>query len=83
MPHASTRLNVTLPAQLVQDLDAAVGPRRKSAFIARAVAESLERLMRQRLRKELEEGYAAAREQGAGLAREFEAADLEGWDEDY
>lgn len=33
------------------------------------------------LEKQLEEGYRATAKESIELAREFEAADLEGWDE--
>ena len=33
------------------------------------------------LEKQLEEGYRASAKESIALAREFEAADLEGWDE--
>ncbi len=83
MPHTLTRVNVTLPTELLQELEAVIGPRKKSAFIAQAIVETLARLRKEMLLKELEEGYSATREEGLALCKEFEAADLEGWDEDY
>ena len=83
MPASHARVNVTLPAQLLMELDEAVGPRKKSSFIAQAVQESLERLKRSRLEQALEEGYKARREESQAMARQFEHADLEGWGEDY
>ena len=74
------RLNITLPENLVQELEKAAGPRKKSLFIAEAVKERLKRLEKEVLEKELEQGYRASREQGLDLATEFEACDLEGWD---
>lgn len=83
MPQTTTRVNVTLPADLLQELETVVGPRKKSSFIAQAIEESLTRLKKELLLKKLEEGYAATREEGLALCKEFEAADLEGWDEEY
>lgn len=83
MPQASTRLNITLPSGLAQELDAAVDARKRSAFIAQAIEESLTRLKKQMLLRELEEGYSSTREEGLALCKEFEAVDLEGWDEEY
>jgi hypothetical protein len=37
----------------------------------------------QTLASELERGYDAAREEGLELCKEFEAAGLEGWDDEY
>ncbi len=82
MPSQLTRVNVTLPADLVAELADAVGPRGKSAFIAEAVRECLERRKKRSLNAELREGYAARREEGAQLTQEFEAVDLEGWGDD-
>ena len=79
----NTRINVTLPPTLAEDLRQLVGPRGKSAFIARAIEESLAKLKKEALRRKLAEGYAARREENLAMAREFLAADLEGWDEDY
>jgi hypothetical protein len=36
------RLHITLRDELVRDLDRRVGPRRRSAFVARAVEEALD-----------------------------------------
>jgi metal-responsive CopG/Arc/MetJ family transcriptional regulator len=83
MPQALTRVNVTLPSDLLQELEAVVGPRKKSAFIAEAIEANLARLKKEMLLKELEAGYTATREEGLALCKEFEAADLEGWGEEY
>jgi len=80
MQSGPVRLNITLPENLVQELERAAGPRKKSLFIAQAVRERLERLEKQVLEKELERGYRASRKQSLDLATEFEASDLEGWD---
>lgn len=82
-PQSLTRVNVTLPTQLVEDLEASVGSRGKSAFIAQAVRQMLEQLRRDTLARELEEGYAARAEEARDVSGDFRHADLEGWDARY
>lgn len=82
MPSQSTRVNITLPAELAAQLAEAVGPRGKSAFIAEAVQDFLDRRKREALTKELQEGYTANREERMAMVQEFEAVDLEEWDDD-
>jgi len=76
------RLNITLPEELVEELDQIVGPRRKSRFIASTVRDRLNELRAERLREKLAEGYRARKQESSDLAEAFEAVDLEGWDED-
>ena len=75
------RLNITLPAELANQLNKLVKSREKSHFIAEALSQKIERIQRERLQIKLEEGYKATKEEGNLLAREFEPVDLEGWDE--
>lgn len=49
---ALTRTNVTLPEELLREVDALAGPRGRSAFVAEAVAYKVKR---ERLRKALDE----------------------------
>jgi metal-responsive CopG/Arc/MetJ family transcriptional regulator len=49
---ALTRTNVTLPEELMNEVDALAGPRGRSAFVADAVAYKVKR---ERLRKALDE----------------------------
>lgn len=49
---ALTRTNVTLPEELMREVDALAGPRGRSAFVADAVAYKVKR---ERLRKALDE----------------------------
>lgn len=78
----SARLNITLPEEMMAELDALVGPRRKSRFIALTLRDRLNELRTERLRKEMIEGYLSRSGEGIDLSNEFEAVDLEGWDED-
>ena len=70
------------PGGLLAELDQIVGPRRKSRFIALAVRDRLNELRAERLREKLAEGYRARKQESSNLAEEFEAVNLEGWDED-
>ena len=75
------RLNITLPEDLVVELNQIIGPRCKSRFIASTIRDRLNVLRAERLREKLAEGYRARNQESSNLTKEFEAVDLEGWDE--
>ncbi len=75
------RMNITLPKEIVQALDELTGPRKRSRFISEAIRQRIEQLQNEKLEKILEEGYRANKKESQALASEFEAIDLEGWDE--
>ena len=75
------RLNITLPKKLVQSLDKLAGPRKRSRFIAEALENQIKQYDEAKLEKLLTEGYRATEKEDVALAKEFEAVDLEGWDE--
>jgi metal-responsive CopG/Arc/MetJ family transcriptional regulator len=75
------RLNITLPKKLVQSLDKLAGPRKRSLFIAKALENQIKQHKKKELEKLLVDGYQATAKESVALAKEFEAADLEGWDE--
>ena len=77
----STRLNIVLPDALIREIDQVAGRRKRSQFIADAVKRQIIDLEKDRLRREMAEGYRAARQEDEELTKEFEAADLEGWDD--
>jgi hypothetical protein len=54
---ASVRTNVTLPEEIIREVDELAGPRGRSAYVAEAVRG---RLRRDRMRKLLDETYAGA-----------------------
>lgn len=81
MSTRTVRLNITLPADLVEELDRQAGTRARSRFIADAVKRCIEQNARCELDKRLEEGYKAMAPESMELTKEFESADLEGWDE--
>jgi metal-responsive CopG/Arc/MetJ family transcriptional regulator len=75
------RLNITIPKHLSQALNQVAGPRRRSQFIVEAIIQRLEQQEREALEKLLEEGYKAASKENSDITKEFEVADLEGWDD--
>ncbi len=77
----SSRLNIVLPDALIREIDQVAGKRKRSQFIADAVKRRILDLEKDRLQKEMAEGYRATRSEDEELAREFEASDLEGWDD--
>ena len=66
MSQATTRTQITVPAELVASVDRLVGRRRRSAFFVEAAAERLARLR-----------LAEAAEQAAGS---LASVDVPGWD---
>ena len=75
------RLNITLPKELAESLKKISEPRKRSHFIAEAIVERIERRQKEKLEKELEEGYRASRQEAFAISKEFETFDLESWDE--
>ncbi len=81
MRQQTARINVSLPKELIKSVDQIAGPRSRSRLIAESLREHIRQIKRAELEKQLEEGYCARAKESKALAREFEAADLEGWDE--
>jgi len=77
----NVRLNIILPKDLVESLDDIAGPRNRSRVISESIREYLTQRKKSELDKILEEGYRASAKENVALAKEFEAIDLEGWDE--
>ena len=75
------RLNITIQEELARQLDELVGPRKKSHFIAEALKQRIGEIQEEELNTILKEGYKARKQQSLSIAREFEAVDIEGWDE--
>lgn len=75
------RMNITIPQELAHQLDQLTGPRKRSQFISEALKHRIEEIQHERAQKALEEGYKARKEEGHSITKEFQAADLEGWDE--
>jgi metal-responsive CopG/Arc/MetJ family transcriptional regulator len=81
MRQQTARINVTLPKELIESVNEIAGPRSRSRLIAESLREHIRQMKKVELEKQLEEGYRAAAKESIALAREFEAVDLEGWDE--
>jgi len=77
----TVRLNITIPKDLAQALNRFAGPRKRSLFIAEAVKQRIEQKEKEELKKKLKEGYKASAKESLAITKEFEVADLEGWDE--
>jgi len=77
----TVRLNITLPEKLAHQLDRLVGPRMKSRFITEALRQRIERMHNEQMQKLLEEGYKDRKAESRALVKEFEAVDMEGWDD--
>ena len=75
------RLNITLPEELVIQIDRLAGPRKKSRFIAESLKLWIKGIEDKRLQEELEKGYRARKKESQSIAKEFEHIDIEGWDE--
>ena len=81
MDTETVRLNITLPKVLVEAMNRMTEPRKRSWFIAEAVKQKIEQKEKEDMEKLLAEGYKAAAKESSTLTREFESADLEGWDD--
>ncbi len=83
MRQHTVRINVTLPKELIASMNQIAGPHsRRSRFIAECLREHIRKMKKGGLEMQLEEGYRAAAKESIALAREFETAALEGWDEE-
>ena len=81
MDTETVRLNITLPKGLVEAMNRVAEPRKRSRFIAEAVRQKIEQKEKDEMEKLLVEGYKAAAKENLALTKEFESADLEGWDD--
>jgi hypothetical protein len=71
------KMNFTVPEDVAEELKARVSKRKRSAFVAAAVLESLKKLEQEQLRQALVEGYKARQEEDAEVNREWEGATIE------
>ena len=77
----TARLNITLPDELVKELNQFVEPRKKSRFIATTLRERLKKLQKERQEQILKEGYQTRAKENEEISKEFIPIDLEDWDE--
>jgi len=78
---SKVRINITIPEEVARQLDSIVGARGKSRFIAETLRKRIQEIEEKRLQQLLEEGYKARKKESQAIAKEFEPADLWGWDE--
>ena len=81
MDTETVRLKVTLPKELVEAMNRITKSRKRSWFIAEAVRQKIEQKEKEEIEKLLVKGYRAAAKESLALTKEFESADLEGWDD--
>lgn len=77
----TVKLNFTIPEDIAEGLQCRVSKRKRSAFVAAAVAEKLKQLEEEQLIKELTEGYQARKAEATVINSEWESATLENWPE--
>ncbi len=71
-----TRLNITLPDEIAQEL---ATKRNKSSFIAEALSEKFEREKQKQMEQALFEGYNETSKEDAELQADWESTEIEGW----
>ncbi len=75
------RMNITIPQELARQMDELTEPRKRSQFISEALKHRIDEIQHEKAQKALEEGYKARKQESRFITKEFEASDLEGWDE--
>ena len=75
------RMNITISEELAHQMEELTGPRKRSQFISEALEHRIEEIRHEKTQKTLEEGYKARKEESHSITKEFQAVDLEGWDE--
>lgn len=83
MNTGNVRVNITLPKELIQVVDAMSGPRKRSLFIADAIIAKVKQDRKAVIEKKLSEGYRNCQKESLYIADEFKFVDLEGWDDRY
>ena len=79
---SAIRMNVTLPEDIAETLKELAGPRGQSSFVAESIRYYAKRIKRQRLKKELEEGYKATSQEDRELNSDFDQTLMDGLDDD-
>jgi CopG family transcriptional regulator/antitoxin EndoAI len=81
MDTETVRLNITLPKELIEEMNRVTEPKKRILFIAEAVRQKILQIKKDEMEKLLIEGYQAVAKESLSLTKEFESADLEGWDD--
>jgi metal-responsive CopG/Arc/MetJ family transcriptional regulator len=74
------RVNVQLPAALACEIERLSGRRRRNQFILEAIKHRVEEIHQEELRRHLIQGYQSSHHEDLEITKEFEAVDVEGWD---
>lgn len=74
---STVRLNITLPADIANALK---GTKNKSAYIADAVKEKIEKEKKEKLKALLREGYQATSKEDKEIAEEWDITSGDGLD---
>ena len=77
----TVRVNVQLPKDLACEVERLTGRRRRNQFILEAIKRRVEEIHKEELHRRLIQGYQSSRQEDLQITKEFEAADVEGWDE--
>ena len=77
----TVRLRITLPKGLVNAMNRMTEPKKRSRFIADALRLKIEFKEKEEMKKLLEQSYRVAAKESLALTKEFDSADLEGWDD--
>lgn len=72
-----TRINITLPQELVKQLRAEIPKRQRSGFIARTLQENLKK--QKAIKEQLIKGLKANYKLDEKIHKEWERVDLENW----
>ncbi len=73
------KLNFTVPEDVAKELKSRISKRKRSAFVAAAVADKLRELEEEQLRQSLVEGYQARQAEDIEVNHEWTGATLEEW----
>jgi hypothetical protein len=73
------KLNFTVPEDVAEALKSRIKKRKRSAFVAAAVVDSLKKLEEEQLKQSLVEGYQVRQAEDAEVNQEWEGATLEEW----
>ncbi len=73
------KINFTVPEDIAEALKSRVSKRKRSAFVAAAIADKLKELEAEQLRQSLVEGYKARQAEDAELNQGWEGVTLEKW----
>ncbi len=71
------RLNITLPEEIVKQLEV---KKNKSRYIAEALREKIEREKRAKVEHLLKEGYIASSSEDKELSADWDKASIEEWE---